>query len=230
MKILTILQASCSIPIIFPPIKIGDDLFIDGCTKCIDGVCSKFINNDKINFIIKGSYNYKEIKTLTEYICEIINCTMQNEEILETDFTINVKSLEEFKNKFNFNDINQTDKIRLYYHGINEAKKKIENNITNIKLKINDEILENLKNEKMIKDQINKDQISINEEEEKKNIQQNTKEEINIKEEINTKEEIITKEEINTKEEIITKEEKYTNDNVEYKLNYNNKYTQTENY
>lgn len=168
MKILTVLQASCSIPIIFPPVKIGDDLFIDGCTKCIDGVCSKVTEDNKINFIIKGSYGYKNIETFTDYISEIINCTMQNEEILDTDYTINIKCIKEFKNKYNFNDIKPSDKIKLYYHGIIQAKAKIENNIDDIKLKINEEIIQNLK--------INEKQI-INEDEENK--------ELNIKENIN---------------------------------------------
>lgn len=148
MKILTALQASCSIPIIFPPVKIDDDLFIDGCIKCIDGVCSKVIEDNKINFIIKGSYNYKNIKTFSDYISEIISCTMQNEEILETDYTINIKCMEEFKNKYNFNDIKPSDKIKLYYFGIIETKKKIDKNLNDIKLKINEEILENLKKNK----------------------------------------------------------------------------------
>jgi hypothetical protein len=56
--------------------------------------------------------------------------------------------MEEFKNKYNFNDIKPSDKIKLYYFGIIETKKKIDKNLNDIKLKINEEILENLKKNK----------------------------------------------------------------------------------
>ena len=63
VEILTVVQASSSIPLIFPPVIINDEYFIDGCMKCIDGVCNKIIedNSDDINIIIKGDYTQKKL-------------------------------------------------------------------------------------------------------------------------------------------------------------------------
>lgn len=141
VKILTIIQASCSIPILFPPVKFNDDYLMDGCIKNIDGLCKEILNDNKINFIIKGDYSYNDIKNFQDYVISLINCSTQNEEEINTDYTIKVKSMEQYENKINFNDINYSNKIQLYYHGIQIAKNKLENNIENIILKINQEIL-----------------------------------------------------------------------------------------
>ena len=47
LKIIKAVQASSSIPLIFPPVIINDEYFIDGCMKCIDGVCSKYVYSDE---------------------------------------------------------------------------------------------------------------------------------------------------------------------------------------
>lgn len=163
IEVFTAMQASCSIPFIFPPVKINNELYIDGCIKCIDGVCPNIINDNKINFIIKGNYNNinKKIDTLVEYINEIINCTMQNNEEVETEYTINIRSLNEYENKYNFNDIKTSDKIKLYYHGIYQAKLKFDDKISEILLKITQEILNN--REKLIKEKLNKENSKENE-------------------------------------------------------------------
>ena len=55
LKVLTAIQASCSIPILFPPVNIDDKLYVDGCLKNIDGV------NLSDGYIIKSNNTYKKI-------------------------------------------------------------------------------------------------------------------------------------------------------------------------
>ena len=133
LRVLTIIRASCSIPLIFPPVKINDELYVDGCMKCIDGVCVDIIKNDidnnKIHFIIKSDYCYEKINSFGNYIAELLSCSTQNNEILNTEHTILIKSNSDYTNKYNFNDINNTDKLKLYYSGIYQAKEQFKDKI-----------------------------------------------------------------------------------------------------
>ena len=151
ISVFKVLQASCSIPLIFPPVNINDEYYIDGCIKCIDGISKNIILNDEnIHFVIKADYSFKKITSFIEYISEVINCTLQNEENIDTEYTILIKTSEEYANKYNFNDINFNDKIKLFYLGISQAKNALCDNASNILLKINQQILNN--QEKIIKE------------------------------------------------------------------------------
>ena len=160
-NVFRVLQASCSIPLIFPPVNINDEYYIDGCMKCINGISKNIILNDKnIHFVIKGDYSTKKINSFVEYISEVINCTLQNEENFNTEYTISIKTSEEYKNKYNFNDIKYNDKIKLFYLGLSHAKFALCDKVSNILLKINQQILDKQEEE-------NKDQYTIDEETEK---------------------------------------------------------------
>lgn len=142
INVLKIVQASCTIPIIFPPVKIGDEYYIDGCVKSIDGISRNIILNDNnIHFVIKSDYSNKNINSFIDYISEVINCTLQNEENFETDYTITIKTSHEYDNVFNFSNIKFNDKIKLYYNGLIQAKNKLYNKVTDILLIINEQIL-----------------------------------------------------------------------------------------
>ena len=78
LKVLTAIQASCSIPILFPPVNINDKLYVDGCLKNIDGV------NISDGYIIKSNNTYKKIDNFLSYLLELINCTLQNEKLIST--------------------------------------------------------------------------------------------------------------------------------------------------
>ena len=146
-NVFKVLQASCSIPLIFPPVNIDNEYYIDGCMKCIDGISKNIILNDKnIHFVIKGDYEQKKISSFIDYISEVINCTLQNEENFHTEYTISIKTSEEYENKYNFNDIKFNDKIKLFFFGLSQAKNALYDNIGNILLKINEEILNNQEN------------------------------------------------------------------------------------
>ena len=162
INVFKVLQASCSIPLIFPPININDEYYIDGCMKSISGIPKDIILNDEnIHFVIKGDYLYKKINSFIEYITEVINCSLQNEEDFNTEYTILIKTSEEYATKYNFNDVKLNDKIKLFYIGLSQAKNILCDKVSNILLKINEEILN--KHEKIIKEK-NKNNLEINEE------------------------------------------------------------------
>lgn len=150
-NVFKVLQASCSIPLIFSPVNINDEYYIDGCMKCIDGISKNIILNDEnIHFVIKGDCSVKKIGSFIEYISEVINCTLQNEENFNTEYTISIKTSKEYQNKYNFNDIKFNDKIKLFYLGLSQAKNALCDNANNILLKINEQILNN--QEKIVKE------------------------------------------------------------------------------
>jgi hypothetical protein len=128
IEVFTAVQASSSIPIIFPPVIINDEYFIDGCVKCVDGVFSTILENNinDTNYIIKGDYKQKKINSLMDYVSEVVNCTLQNECEIDNEYTINIENSNKYNNKYNFNDIDYSSKIELYYEGLNQAKNKIQ--------------------------------------------------------------------------------------------------------
>tara|TARA_E500000178_G_scaffold293500_1_gene298290 strand:- start:1978 stop:2820 length:843 start_codon:yes stop_codon:yes gene_type:complete len=138
IPVLKAIQASSSIPIIFPPTIINNEYYLDGCIKNIDGVNSQFIKNDKnIHFVIKSNNENLKINTVMDYLYEIISCVAQNDDIIDTEYTINITTLNEYKKKIDFK-INDSDKVQLFYYGIKIAKDKLNDNIADIKMKINE--------------------------------------------------------------------------------------------
>ena len=161
-NVFRVLQASCSIPLIFPPVNINDEYFIDGCMKCIDGISKNIILNDKnIHFVIKGDYPTKKFNSFVEYISEVINCTLQNEENFNSEYTISIKTSDEYANKYNFNDINFNDKIKLFYLGLTQAKLTLCDKVSNILLKINADFIDNQEEENKEQDTMGKETKKI---------------------------------------------------------------------
>ena len=157
VEVLKAVQASSSIPIIFPPTIIDDKYYLDGCVKNIDGIDYKIVNEDKnIHFVIKGTYEYENVNKVSEYLFELLQCVtshkLQNENKIESEYVINIDRLDEHKNKIDFS-IGDSEKIKLFYYGIKCAKKKF-NNISELKQKIlNNELM--LKSEKLILEKVN---------------------------------------------------------------------------
>jgi len=121
LEVLIAIKASCSIPILFPPVKIGSDLFIDGCSKCLTG-CYDANNGIKSGYIIKLNDDYSEINNLTDYISELFKCILVNEEYKCTKNTIEIKFNKDYENKMAFNDLTHSDKIYLFYEGLSQTK------------------------------------------------------------------------------------------------------------
>ena len=118
VKIQDALRASASIPLIFPPVKINDDYFVDGCLKSIDGLIY-----NKSGYSIRIKQYQTSIENFNDYIGELFNTTLTSIEPCKT--TINTLELEvckKFQHKINFNDIKNSDIINLYYDGLVQAK------------------------------------------------------------------------------------------------------------
>jgi len=123
IKVLTAVQASCSIPFIFPPVNIDGEYFIDGCMKCVSGHVNQSCTS---GYIIKLNVDNNEINNFSSYISEVLNTILSNEDELVTKNTICINLETKYSKKINFNDISQTDKVLLYYEGLKQAKKQFE--------------------------------------------------------------------------------------------------------
>ena len=126
LLLVTILQASCSIPILFPPVKIGDDYYIDGCCKNITGC---YYNNCGLQsgYIIRLSDQYNNIDNFSNYMFELLNCFLLNDEQNNSKNTLIIKfENTKYSNKLNFNDISNSDIIFLYYEGLVQCQNYFE--------------------------------------------------------------------------------------------------------
>ena len=122
LLLITALKASCSIPLLFPPVKIDDDYFIDGCCKNITGC---YYNDCGLHsgYIIRLSDEYNNIDTFSNYIFELLNCFLLNDEQIDSKNTIILSfKNSKYRNKINFNDIDKSDIVYLYYEGLTQAK------------------------------------------------------------------------------------------------------------
>lgn len=118
IKIKDAIMASMSVPFIFPPVKIGDDYYIDGCTKSILGTPPKEICILGYTIILKNithSYIGNVIKNIVKndypnslYIIEC-NCDNGSHDILNAANKITPKYI-----------------LDLYKSGINCARKHLE--------------------------------------------------------------------------------------------------------
>lgn len=123
LKVVTAIRASCSIPIIFPPVKINDIYYIDGCIKSIQD--DNILPKDR-GYIIRLNQSYDEIDSFTGYISEIVKCILINNEIKTTKNTLDIELNSGYSNKISFNDITESDKIQLFYEGLIQAKTRFE--------------------------------------------------------------------------------------------------------
>jgi len=116
------ITASCSIPFVFPPVKINDLYYVDGSVRCWSG-CPNF----KIRgYIIKlQTLPPLELDCFSNYANEVLLSMVQNEVPEESKNVIIVTLPEEFNTKVNFNDINNATKTKLFYYGLKAAQEKL---------------------------------------------------------------------------------------------------------
>lgn len=122
VELLTGLRASSSIPIIFPPVKIGDDYYIDGCSKCLSGCLS---DNTK-GYIIRLESTVSKIENFYDYVSELFKTLLINQKEINTINTISISLSSYFMTKIKFDDISNSDKIQLFYEGLKQAKDTME--------------------------------------------------------------------------------------------------------
>ena len=125
LEVLTAIRASSSIPLIHPPVKINNDYFIDGCTKCLSG-CLSDDSTDDNTYIIRLKQKPMKINNFYEYIYELFNTLTINNKDIYTKNTIELDFDDYLNHKYQYNDINNSDKIQFYYNGLKQAKEQIE--------------------------------------------------------------------------------------------------------
>lgn len=119
VKIVDALTASASIPLLFPPVVINGEYFVDGCLKSLDGI----IHQHSTGYTIRIKQEKTSINNLNDYISQLFCATLET----FTPFKSNINTLDiivtdKFKNKINFNDIKTSDIIELYYIGFTQSK------------------------------------------------------------------------------------------------------------
>lgn len=134
LEVLTAIKASYSIPVLFPPVIINNEYYVDGCLHCLNGdFHENKVDKSNINlgYIIRLNSDYIpfEINNINEYIYTLFKCVMHsntNKNIVYTKNTIEIKIKEKYSNKTSFNDITYSDKIELFYEGLSQANKLFE--------------------------------------------------------------------------------------------------------
>jgi len=119
VKIIDALIASASIPLLFPPVVINNEYFVDGCLKSLDGI----IHQNKNGYTIRIKQEQCEINNFSDYISELFCTTLETFTPPDSNInTLDITVTEKFKNKLNFNDIKNSDIIELYYIGFIQSK------------------------------------------------------------------------------------------------------------
>lgn len=126
LSILTAIKASCSIPIIFSPVLIDDDYYVDGCFKCLNGIFHDNINdknNINLGYIIRLNYiDDNKIDNFNAYINKLLKCLIfDQDKLIYTKNTIEITLKDKYRNKMSFNNINNSVKIELFYEGLIQA-------------------------------------------------------------------------------------------------------------
>lgn len=125
LKVVTAIKASCSVPILFPPVIINNEYYVDGCFKCLNGDfhrSKKDQSNINLGYIIRLKYTTNEkINGFFDYTAELIKTIMINNNLIYTKNTIEINTDQRFREKTTFNDITNSDKIELYYEGLKQC-------------------------------------------------------------------------------------------------------------
>lgn len=121
LKVIDAVRASFSIPILFSPVKINNKFYVDACVKNNPGT----LNKNKTGYIIKLDNYYFKVNNFFEYLYEVFLTSCTNEEIFNNINTININLPDEYVKTIRFDSITNTDKIKLFYIGIEQAKKQM---------------------------------------------------------------------------------------------------------
>lgn len=130
LPVLTAIRASSSIPFIFPPVIINDNFYVDGCFKCLNGDfhrSKKDKSNINLGYILRLTYQNKKIDTLSSFASALMKTIMLNNNLVHTKNTIEIDLRNEFRERTTFNNVSYSDKVEIYYQGLKQACKKLEN-------------------------------------------------------------------------------------------------------
>lgn len=114
--------ASCSIPFIFPPVKINDQYYVDGEAKSYYNILNEYITDDTIIIKLQDiKYSEESFNNLGGYIKEILCTMIQCSDLTTNNLTLVVDIPPKFKDKFDFSDLTNHDKTELFLSGIKQA-------------------------------------------------------------------------------------------------------------
>lgn len=113
--------ASMSVPFIFPPAKIGEHYYIDGCVKNVLGSPPRDIFIMGYSIILKNNYS-------NSYVGKIIN-SMRDASLPNSLYTIECQGKLEARDILNItNLLTSTGMFEMYKDGINSSRNQIGNN------------------------------------------------------------------------------------------------------
>ena len=113
--------ASMSVPFIFPPMKIGEKYYIDGCVKNILGSPPRDIFIMGYSIILKNNYS-------TTYVGKVMN-TMRDDSLPNSLYTIECQGKLEFRDILNIeNLLKSTIIFEMYKDGINTSRNQLSHN------------------------------------------------------------------------------------------------------
>ena len=130
VKLLDAVLASCSIPFIFPPVKIDSNYYIDGDTKPWYNHINEYITEDTIIITLKDpNYNEDSMNDIMGYIREIMFTIITGDSLKSNDLSLTLDTPQEFLHKLNFEDLSGNDKTCLYLSGIKQARDFFKNKL-----------------------------------------------------------------------------------------------------
>jgi NTE family protein len=114
VKIIDAIKASMSIPFLFKPVEINNNLYIDGCCKNIYGLPPEDIYVCGYTIVLKGSES--------SYVNDVIK-TMLNRPKPRTTFLIKCDRIAPMSTYLNLKSLESNLLIEMYKHGIDAARK-----------------------------------------------------------------------------------------------------------
>ena len=123
VKVFDAIIASCSIPFVFPPYKIGDLYYVDGECKCFYDKVNDSIDDDTI--IIKlpdFKFSKDSMSYFGGYIKEILCTLIQGNNLKTNNLTLIVNVPDKFVSKYDFSDLTNKDKTELFLSGITQGQ------------------------------------------------------------------------------------------------------------
>lgn len=123
VKVFDAIVASCSIPFVFPPHKIGNLYYIDGACKCYYEKFNPTIDDDTVIVKLPDlEFSEDSMTYFIGYIKEIICTLTQNVNLKTNRLTLIVNIPDKFVNKYYFSDITNKDKTELFLSGITQGQ------------------------------------------------------------------------------------------------------------
>ena len=118
VKLKDALRASMSIPLLFPPVVINNEKYIDGCCKNIYG------SHPDDKYIIGYSIIGKKSNNADNFLCNIFYSMINDREPRGT-FIIKCDKTDNIDKYLNINDINKVQFVEMYSSGVNFAKDQL---------------------------------------------------------------------------------------------------------